>query len=875
MRRQILTQADDDDKSVAIQITRDEALKVVIADHDDTAFILTIAKTPEAAPMIEMHGTGAGIDITPASVRDLIEGNIYRYNIWEYQTDGYVRWFYGNLAIGNSIAPTGAETPAPDGDDFVAIVASRAEFEALQEADEAAAVHAAAKNNPHGVTAAQVGLGHVNNTADADKPVSAAQRAALDALGADLSADDTRQVAAIRAGGVIPLGLSSIDGASYVATPDPAFTNLGIPTLPDGAQARFLIQTTNTVANPSVTINGTTFALRGADGETWPAGAFMRYRQYAVQRRGSTLRVVGGEVTMYDVKAATETGKLLNLVPVPGGGPLEFTVESGFDDTGVVPRAMLRFYPQDDVAQENPAFTINGVARQARDRDGGTLRADVLVKGTTYLAQISRGGSFVEIWPGTSFDDQAGSVKAIDDLTAHRTQTDAALSDLTGTQAALLTDVADTRAAVSREAGARASLIQRSGGENLFSFTDKNGDAVWGTVREEDGQWPEWAVGELDTRLGVSDQGAKISAVRDLIRPSQGRDLVSVMDRNGDAVWGTVRETDGQWPDWAVAELAERLGLRSSAVGGQDFHLKDGRYWPANCDMTRVLTIGSSTPWDMRDNINAMLATLETRAGQEITQTNLSQRGEWSTHTAARFGVIPARLTVTGNEIPSSGAVDCVSSNINEDRQRLRSYTGWLAGVYGTLASPDYTIQFTRAEAGDPVAVPPDAAFIPEVGPAFRDAVLFLSTGKNDITSGETAEVVEARVAQIVDYLGPLNARFLVFGDWTNTGTGADAAYRVQIDAVNRLRKARYGPLYVPIRDYITSDQVWRDARDLDPAFAGPTPEDYAEQALGNKPPSLSLDGGHLNDFGRRLVLTCLVKPQLIGLGWYKQKETT
>lgn len=39
--------------------------------------------------------------------------------------------------------------------------------------------HIADKNNPHAVTKAQVGLGNCNNTADADKPVSAPQRTAL------------------------------------------------------------------------------------------------------------------------------------------------------------------------------------------------------------------------------------------------------------------------------------------------------------------------------------------------------------------------------------------------------------------------------------------------------------------------------------------------------------------------------------------------------------------------------------------------------------------------------------------------------------------------------------------------------------------------
>lgn len=40
--------------------------------------------------------------------------------------------------------------------------------------------HTEAMDNPHGVTAEQVGLGNVDNTADADKPISTAMQSALD-----------------------------------------------------------------------------------------------------------------------------------------------------------------------------------------------------------------------------------------------------------------------------------------------------------------------------------------------------------------------------------------------------------------------------------------------------------------------------------------------------------------------------------------------------------------------------------------------------------------------------------------------------------------------------------------------------------------------
>lgn len=51
---------------------------------------------------------------------------------------------------------------------------------AFTEVDQNIETHKAKTNNPHGVTAAQVGLGNADNTPDVDKPVSTAQQTALD-----------------------------------------------------------------------------------------------------------------------------------------------------------------------------------------------------------------------------------------------------------------------------------------------------------------------------------------------------------------------------------------------------------------------------------------------------------------------------------------------------------------------------------------------------------------------------------------------------------------------------------------------------------------------------------------------------------------------
>lgn len=51
-----------------------------------------------------------------------------------------------------------------------------------QDASDAVSAHITDTNNPHSVTASQVGLGNVDNTSDADKPISDATQSALDGL---------------------------------------------------------------------------------------------------------------------------------------------------------------------------------------------------------------------------------------------------------------------------------------------------------------------------------------------------------------------------------------------------------------------------------------------------------------------------------------------------------------------------------------------------------------------------------------------------------------------------------------------------------------------------------------------------------------------
>ncbi|MBP7638449.1 MAG: hypothetical protein KBA18_11280 [Kiritimatiellae bacterium] len=91
-------------------------------------------------------------------------------------------------------------------------------------------------NNPHAVTAAQVGLGNVDNTPDAEKPVSTPMQAALDAKadGADLTAHegDADNPHAVTAAQV---GLGSVDNTADLDKPVSTTMQAALDAKADGA----------------------------------------------------------------------------------------------------------------------------------------------------------------------------------------------------------------------------------------------------------------------------------------------------------------------------------------------------------------------------------------------------------------------------------------------------------------------------------------------------------------------------------------------------------------------------------------------------------------------------------------------------------------
>src|SRR5690606_24108989 len=116
------------------------------------------------------------------------------------------------------------------------------------------------------------------------------------------------------------------------------------------------------------------------------------------------------------------------------------------------------------------------------------------------------------------------------------------------------------------------------------------------------------------------------------------------------------------------------------------------------------------------------------------------------------------------DEIPASGFSTITSSNVTANGNLL-AYAVTINGVAGTISYTSGSLRFTRAEAGTAVPVAPDTAAIPTLGPLFRDCVLYLNIGKNDLTSGSGTEVpVIDRTHQAFAYATAFIKRVLVWG---------------------------------------------------------------------------------------------------------------
>lgn len=295
----------------------------------------------------------------------------------------------------------------------------------------------------------------------------------------------------------------------------------------------------------------------------------------------------------------------------------------------------------------------------------------------------------------------------------------------------------------------------------------------------------------------------------------------------------------------------------------------DGNVMPVVPDSGKMSAWGSSS--FVVAGASANFATLAQELG--VTDwNNQGQGGESSFQVAARWGAIPFTLVFPGNVIPASGtvAVTCTQLPSNFCNNFLKTYSGVVGGVAGTLSWSSASLQFTRTTDGAAVSLSGGTDFIPAIPASYRDGVVLIWSYKNDMKYSTQTEinmdVIFNNVVKSFAHASTLAKRVLVIGIF-NDSSYTNELYKTRLAEMNSRIKAHFGDLYCDTQDYICSSQIWTDTG------ITPTADDLAMQASGYKATSLSADSAHLNTTAHKAVVEHVIKPKLISLGWYTEGE--
>lgn len=416
----------------------------------------------------------------------------------------------------------------------------------------------------------------------------------------------------------------------------------------------------------------------------------------------------------------------------------------------------------------------------------------------------------------------------------------------------LVADVSAMQPVVSRVGEA----LQEQAVEGLLvTITDADGNRTWLEANSTNGGPTDRAEKMLAGVLGVGQSAIPGYAAALVLPDGTGAERLTDL---------AIRSTDGQFADFVVARLAARIApylqvSGSSGVPQSELYSLAGRPTSVLPRMDSWSGWGSSSVGQPASGDAFSGIAAEVGA----TYYNGGKGREVSQQTTARLGSRPALITFPAGLIPASGAVEVTSSNLPVS-DALLTYQGVIGGVEGRLSSTNAALTFTRISAGAEVSVQPNAAFVPTVGAARRGDLLILWIGKNNLDgtdSGAVSQVIEDTAATW-NYGDALFKRRVVMGHFVDGNTPADSPIRAQIQAVNADYAARYGNQYFDTTAYITSPLIFEDMG------ITPTSSDLAQQALGNKPPSVSADSGHFSAAGYAAV-AYRVKQKMIALGWF------
>jgi hypothetical protein len=312
------------------------------------------------------------------------------------------------------------------------------------------------------------------------------------------------------------------------------------------------------------------------------------------------------------------------------------------------------------------------------------------------------------------------------------------------------------------------------------------------------------------------------------------------------AVLGGMLSADGSGAVWRPAAAPMQEG-----GGGPDLPQ------PYDTGASSMACWGSST-------FQALSPELETLAAERgLRYFNGGVGGQTAEQILARLGSRPVLMEAA--TLPASGSVVLTTQSLGN---APFSADGILAGIPGTLSKTvpsQHGYSFRRHVAGRASPLRPGSPFLPDKGAQFRAGINHLNIGKNNLTGTRRAsidpDVILHWTHTAYDWLTAAGAHVLVWGHFVNTGTAESSPVRERINRVNSGLSARYGRRYVDMEALLTQPGVW------DLTGFPPTSADLQQQAIGNKPPSLSRNSRHLNAAGYA-VLGRVAEERLDELAW-------
>lgn len=292
---------------------------------------------------------------------------------------------------------------------------------------------------------------------------------------------------------------------------------------------------------------------------------------------------------------------------------------------------------------------------------------------------------------------------------------------------------------------------------------------------------------------------------------------------------------------------------------GTGYQFIDGTLRPSETDMRRMVGWGSSTLNWLDYEFRQIAATI----GAEYV--NEGKGGEIGDATVARVGSRPAMVTFPNNTIPATAGVEVevtVSNVVAHGNPQ--PFNVLVEGIEGVLEMRNATWYFTPVRNAPEVTVDGPVAAVSVNGEKYRGDFAIFNLGKNSFNRTDIPDLVDyvyTLAVEAFDYLAPVSKRALVIGHFVNAPDGPGSERQNTVLETNSRLAAHFGKLYVDMQGLIESPRLWQ--------LSGltPTSADLQAQADRTLPPSVQMDGQHLNDAGLKAV-GALVREKMYELGW-------